>query len=52
MLLLKILSGVLNATVPDPKDTRKRPKTESEKRREKDKREYDLWVMAEEYKEE
>lgn len=52
MLLLNILSSILNATVPDPKDTRKRPKTESEKRREKDKREYDLWVMAEEYKEE
>ena len=52
MLLIKILSGILNATVPDPKDARKRPKTESEKRREKDKHEYDLWVMAEEYAEE
>ena len=52
MLLLKILSGILNATVSDPKDTRSRPKTESQKRREIDKCESDLWVMADEYKEE
>ena len=49
MLLLKILSGILDSTVPDSKDIYKHPKTESEKRRERDKLEYDLWVMSEEY---
>lgn len=49
MLLLKILSDILDSAVPDSKDIYKHPKTESEKRRERDKLEYDLWVMSGEY---